>query len=72
MHADNAFDWVLITSPEATSVFLEAWRSGNWACLEDGLSKRGFEVPVEQIDHMVLKLALAAPVVTIDSPSVVR
>jgi uroporphyrinogen-III synthase len=24
--ADNAFDWVVITSPEAGSVFLEAWR----------------------------------------------
>ncbi|MCI22514.1 uroporphyrinogen-III synthase chloroplastic-like, partial [Trifolium medium] len=22
----NAFDWVVITSPEAGSVFLEAWR----------------------------------------------
>lgn len=24
--ADNAFDWVIITSPEAGSVFLEAWK----------------------------------------------
>ena len=26
MAADSAFDWIVITSPEAGSVFLEAWK----------------------------------------------
>lgn len=26
MAADTAFDWIVITSPEAGSVFLEAWK----------------------------------------------
>ncbi|XP_020218441.1 uroporphyrinogen-III synthase, chloroplastic [Cajanus cajan] len=141
---DNAFDWVVITSPEAGSVFLEAWRAsgmphvkigvvgagtvsifkealqssnqsldiafvpsratgkvfatelpkiGNKCTvlypasakasneIEEGLSNRGFEVtrmntyttvPVQHVDQMVLKLALAAPVVTVASPSSIR
>ncbi|KAG5048128.1 hypothetical protein AAZX31_04G036600 [Glycine max] len=141
---DNAFDWVVITSPEAGSVFLEAWRSsgmphvkigvvgagtasifkealqssnrsidiafvpskatgkvlatelpkiGNKCTvlypasakasneIEEGLSNRGFEVtrmntyttvPVQHVDHTVLKIALAAPVVTVASPSSIR
>ncbi|XP_027904481.1 uroporphyrinogen-III synthase, chloroplastic [Vigna unguiculata] len=141
---DNAFDWVVITSPEAGSVFLEAWRAsgmphvkigvvgtgtasifeetlqssnrsldiafvpsratgkvlatelpktGNKCTvlypasakasneIEDGLSKRGFEVtrmntyttvPVQHVDHMVLKLAFDAPVLTAASPSAIR
>ncbi|KAJ1397421.1 Tetrapyrrole biosynthesis, uroporphyrinogen III synthase [Sesbania bispinosa] len=142
--SDNAFDWVVITSPEAGSVFLEAWRaagmphvrigvvgsgtasifkealqSSNQSLniafapskatgkvlatelpkirnkstvlypasakasneIEEGLSNRGFEVtrmntyttiPVQHVDHMVLKQALAAPVVTVASPSAIR
>ncbi|KAL9312984.1 hypothetical protein ACSQ67_018436 [Phaseolus vulgaris] len=166
---DNAFDWVVITSPEAGSVFLEAWRAsgmphvkigvvgtgtasifeetlqssnlsldiafvpsratgkvlatelpkiGNKCTvlypasakagneIEDGLSNRGFEVtrmntytttrvsylcvsiferftasptlkllcqvPVQHVDHTVLKLALDAPVLTVASPSAIR
>ncbi|KAL2346383.1 hypothetical protein Fmac_000383 [Flemingia macrophylla] len=141
---DNAFDWVVITSPEAGSVFLEAWRAsgmphakigvvgagtasifkealqssnrsldiafvpskatgkvlatelpkiGNKCTvlypasakasneIEEGLSNRGFKVtrmntyttvPVQHVDHMVLKLAIAAPVVTVASPSSIR
>jgi uroporphyrinogen-III synthase len=26
MAADSAFDWIIVTSPEAGSVFLEAWK----------------------------------------------
>jgi uroporphyrinogen-III synthase len=26
MAADTAFDWIVITSPQAGSVFLEAWK----------------------------------------------
>lgn len=142
--SDNAFDWVVITSPEAGSVFLEAWRaagmprvrigvvgsgtasifkeallSSNQSLdvafspskatgkvlaielpkiankttilypasakasneIEEGLSSRGFEVtrmntyttvPVQHVDQMVLKQALAAPVVTVASPSSIR
>ncbi|XP_027353764.1 uroporphyrinogen-III synthase, chloroplastic [Abrus precatorius] len=142
--SDNAFDWVVITSPEAGSVFLEAWRAsgmphvkvgvvgagtasifkeasqslsqsldiaftpskatgkvlatelpkvGNKCTvlypasakaskeIEEGLSNRGFEVtrmntyttvPVQHVDHVVLKQALAAPVVTVASPSAIR
>ncbi|XLR32291.1 hypothetical protein S83_060191, partial [Arachis hypogaea] len=49
--------------------------------IEEGLSKRGFEVirmniyttvPVQNVDQMVLKQALAAPVVTVASPSAIR
>ncbi|XP_061343202.1 uroporphyrinogen-III synthase, chloroplastic isoform X2 [Gastrolobium bilobum] len=141
---DNAFDWIVITSPEAGSVFLEAWRVagmphvkvgvvgagtasilkealqsskqsldiafapskatgkilatelpkiGNKSTvlypasakasneIEEGLSNRGFEVtrmstyttvPIQHVDHMVLKQALSAPVVTVASPSAIR
>ncbi|KAG5030682.1 hypothetical protein JHK85_014664 [Glycine max] len=49
--------------------------------IEEGLSNRGFEVtrmntyttvPVQHVDHTVLKIALAAPVVTVASPSSIR
>ncbi|RYQ79497.1 hypothetical protein S245_012390 [Arachis hypogaea] len=49
--------------------------------IEEGLSKRGFEVirmntytmvPVQNVDEMVLKQALASPVVTVASPSAIR
>ncbi|PNY01361.1 uroporphyrinogen-III synthase chloroplastic-like [Trifolium pratense] len=49
--------------------------------IEEGLSSRGFEVtrmntyttvPVQHVDQMVLKQALAAPVVTVASPSSIR
>ncbi|CAL5204652.1 unnamed protein product [Lathyrus oleraceus] len=142
--SDNAFDWIIITSPEAGSVFLEAWKTagmprtrigvvgsgtasifkeallssnksldvafspskatgkvlatelpkiGNKTTIlypasakasneiEEGLSSRGFEVtrmntyttvPVQHVDQMVLKQALAAPVVTVASPSAIR
>ncbi|KAL1344169.1 hypothetical protein HN51_018040 [Arachis hypogaea] len=142
--SDNVFDWIVITSPEAGSVFLEAWRAagmphvkigvvgagtasifkeamqssnqlldvafapskatgkvlaaelpkiGNKTTvlypasekasneIEEGLSKRGFEVirmntyttvPVQNVDQIVLKQALAAPVVTVASPSAIR
>ncbi|KAE9609386.1 hypothetical protein Lal_00019998 [Lupinus albus] len=142
--SDHAFDWIIITSPEAGSVFLEAWRaagmphvkigvvgagtasifkevlqsseqsldvaftpskatgvtlaaelpkSGNKSTvlypasakasheIEEGLSSRGFEVtrmntyttvPVQYVDQIVLRQALAAPVVTVASPSAIR
>ncbi|KAI5656184.1 hypothetical protein M9H77_24977 [Catharanthus roseus] len=139
------FDWIVITSPEAGSVFLDAWISagnpsvrvavvgagtastfegisrplreyldvafapskatgkvlaselpncGNARCavlypasakasneIEEGLSKRGFEVtrlntyttaPVNHVDPKVLNQALTAPVVAVASPSAVR
>ncbi|CAL0319025.1 unnamed protein product [Lupinus luteus] len=140
----NAFDWIIITSPEAGSVFLEAWRAAGMPHvkigvvgagtasifkealqssersldvaftpskatgvtlaaelpkigikpavlypasakasheIEEGLSSRGFEVtrmntyttvPVQHVDQIVLRQALAAPVVTVASPSAIR
>ncbi|CAL8102228.1 unnamed protein product [Prunus armeniaca] len=143
--SDTTFDWIVITSPEAGSVFLEAWKAagtpnvkvgvvgagtasifeeviqsskqslnvafvpskatgkvlaselpknGNKKCtvlypasakasneIEEGLSNRGFEVtrlntyttaPVHNVDQMVLKLALSAPVIAVASPSAIR
>ncbi|OIV96356.1 hypothetical protein TanjilG_09783 [Lupinus angustifolius] len=142
--SDNAFDWIIITSPEAGSVFLEAWRAAGMPHvkigvvgagtasifketlqsseqslhvaftpskatgvtlaaelpktgikpavlypasakasheIEEGLSRRGFEVtrmntyttvPVQHVDQIVLRQALAAPVVTVASPSAIR
>ncbi|KAK9163003.1 hypothetical protein Syun_003905 [Stephania yunnanensis] len=142
---DTKFDWVVITSPEAGSVFLSAWRAAgtpkvrvgvvgsgtasifkevmqshqqalsvsfspskatgkvlaselpkfNSRCtvlfpasmkagneIEEGLTDRGFEVvrlntystqvPVQEIDHIVLAEAFSAPVVAVASPSTVR
>ncbi|XP_027089873.1 uroporphyrinogen-III synthase, chloroplastic-like isoform X3 [Coffea arabica] len=143
--SETAFDWVIVTSPEAGTVFLDAWKAagtpnvkvgvvgggtasifekvaqqskqylhvafapskatgkilaselpkhGNERCsvlypasakassdIEEGLSERGFEVirlntyttvPVDQVDQMVLRQALAAPVVAVASPSALR
>ncbi|KAL3505210.1 hypothetical protein ACH5RR_035051 [Cinchona calisaya] len=142
---DTEFDWIIITSPEAGLVFLDAWRAagmpnvkvgvvgggtasvfekiaqpskkyldvafapskatgkvlaselpkfGNERCsvlypasakagseIEEGLSKRGFEVirlntyttvSVDQVDQMVLRWALSAPVVAVASPSALQ
>ncbi|XP_010916652.1 uroporphyrinogen-III synthase, chloroplastic isoform X1 [Elaeis guineensis] len=142
---DTPFDWIVITSPEAGSVFLDAWKAAgkpkvrigvvgsgtasifhdilqlpdqsleiafspskatgkilalelpkyghkNFTVLypasvkagneiEEGLSGRGFEVmrlntyntvPIQDVDQMVLKQALSAPVVAVASPSAVR
>ncbi|XP_072992583.1 uroporphyrinogen-III synthase, chloroplastic [Typha latifolia] len=139
------FDWVVITSPEAAAVFLEAWKAagnpkvqigvvgagtasifhevlqspdrslevafspskatgkvlaselpkfGQKSCevlypasvkagseIEVGLSNRGFEVtrlntyntvPVQDVDPILLKQALSAPVVAVASPSAIR
>ncbi|KAL1190120.1 Uroporphyrinogen-III synthase [Cardamine amara subsp. amara] len=142
---DKIFDWIIITSPEAGSVFLEAWKAasspevnvgvvgagtarvfeeamqtaegslhvaftpskatgkvlaselpekvgkrssvlypaslkaGN--DIEEGLSKRGFEVlrlntyttiPVQSVESVLLQQALSAPVLSVASPSAVR
>ncbi|XP_038984423.1 uroporphyrinogen-III synthase, chloroplastic [Phoenix dactylifera] len=40
--------------------------------IEEGLSGRGFEVPIQDVDQLVLKQALSAPVVAVASPSAVR
>ncbi|KAK8951800.1 hypothetical protein KSP39_PZI003440 [Platanthera zijinensis] len=142
---DVMFDWIVITSPEAGSVFLEAWKTAGSpnvrigvvgsgtasvfhevlqsgdrhlnvafspskatgkvlaselpkdcsnTCrvlypasvkagteIEEGLSDRGFDVtrlntyntvPVQEIDHVVLKQALSVPVVAVASPSAIR
>ncbi|XP_052202079.1 uroporphyrinogen-III synthase, chloroplastic isoform X3 [Diospyros lotus] len=142
---DNTFDWIIITSPEAGRLFLDAWKvagapkvkigvvgsgtasifeevelssknsidvtfapskatgkvlalelpkHGNKKCtvlypasakasteIEEGLSNRGFEVtrlntyttvPVHHVDHLLLRLAVSAPVVAVASPSAVR
>ncbi|PKA52972.1 Uroporphyrinogen-III synthase, chloroplastic [Apostasia shenzhenica] len=141
---DFIFDWIVITSPEAGTVFLEAWKTAGSpkvrigvvgagtssvfhellqspdrtleiafspskakgkvlalelpcygdSCkvlypaslkagndIEEGLTARGFEVvrlntydtaPVQQVDHVILKQALSAPVVAVASPSAVR
>uniref|UniRef100_A0A1J3HF42 Uroporphyrinogen-III synthase n=1 Tax=Noccaea caerulescens TaxID=107243 RepID=A0A1J3HF42_NOCCA len=142
---DKSFDWIIITSPEAGSVFLEAWKAasspkvkvgvvgGGTARvfeeamqsakgllqvaftpskatgkvlaselpenvgkrssvlypaslkasneIEEGLSRRGFEVlrlntyttvPVQSVDAMLLQQALSAPVLSVASPSAVR
>ncbi|RZC67258.1 hypothetical protein C5167_010948 [Papaver somniferum] len=39
---------------------------------ETGLTARGFEVPVYDVDQMVLAQALSAPVVAVASPSAIR
>nr|XP_048331079.1 uroporphyrinogen-III synthase, chloroplastic isoform X2 [Ziziphus jujuba var. spinosa] len=149
--SDTEFDWIVITSPEAGSIFLEGWKAagtpdvkvavvgagtasifdevmrsstksldvafvpskatgkvlaselpksghakctvlypasakaskeiGLWNYSEEGLSDRGFEVtrlntyttgPVHDVDQIVLKQALSAPVITVASPSAVR
>nr|XP_029121454.1 uroporphyrinogen-III synthase, chloroplastic isoform X3 [Elaeis guineensis] len=142
---DTVFDWIVITSPEAGEVFLDAWRaagkptvqigvvgSGTASIfhdilqlpgqslkiafspskatgkvlalelpkfshrnctvlypaslkagneIEEGLSDRGFEVTrlntyntvaIQDVDQMVLKQVLCAPVVAVASPSAVR
>ncbi|KAG1330730.1 Uroporphyrinogen-III synthase, chloroplastic [Cocos nucifera] len=142
---DTMFDWIVITSPEAGEVFLDAWRaagkptvqigvvgSGTASIfhdilqlpdqslkiafspskatgevlalelpkfshrnctvlypaslkagneIEEGLSDRGFEVirlntydtvAIQDVDQMVLKQALSAPVIAVASPSAVR
>ncbi|KAK2992305.1 hypothetical protein RJ640_020298 [Escallonia rubra] len=139
---DAAFDWIIITSPEAGLVFLDAWKAagtpkvkvavvgagtasifeeaaqssinvafapskatgkvfaselpkeGDKRCtvlypasakagseIEEGLSKRGFEVtrlntyttvPVSHVDQMVFEQALSAPVIAVASPSALR
>ncbi|XP_052202078.1 uroporphyrinogen-III synthase, chloroplastic isoform X2 [Diospyros lotus] len=110
---DNTFDWIIITSPEAGRLFLDAWKvagapkvkigvvgSGTASIFEEvelssknsidvtfapskeeGLSNRGFEVtrlntyttvPVHHVDHLLLRLAVSAPVVAVASPSAVR
>ncbi|CAF2049289.1 hypothetical protein HID58_035971 [Brassica napus] len=142
---DKSFDWIIITSPQAASVFLEAWKA---ACspkvkvgvvgagtarifdepvqasqgqlhlaftpskatgkvlaselpdnvgksssvlypaslkasneIEEGLSRRGFEVlrlntyttvPVQSVDATLLQQALSAPVLSVASPSAIR
>ncbi|WJX36287.1 uroporphyrinogen-III synthase [Trifolium repens] len=38
---DNAFDWVVITSPEAGSVFLEAWRAAGMPHVRIGVVGSG-------------------------------
>ncbi|PNX97639.1 uroporphyrinogen-III synthase chloroplastic-like, partial [Trifolium pratense] len=38
---DNAFDWVVITSPEAGSVFLEAWRAAGMPRVRIGVVGSG-------------------------------
>ncbi|XP_059637099.1 uroporphyrinogen-III synthase, chloroplastic isoform X2 [Cornus florida] len=143
--SNTAFDWIVITSPEAGLVFLDAWKAagtpnvkvgvvgagtasifeeasqsskrslhvaftpskatgkvlaselpklGNKKCavlypasakagseIEEGLSSRGFQVtrlntyttvPVHDVDQLVLKQALSAPVVAVASPSAAR
>ncbi|PIN19099.1 Uroporphyrinogen-III synthase [Handroanthus impetiginosus] len=143
--SSTSFDWIIITSPEAGVVFLDAWKNagtpkvrvgvvgdgtarvfekivpsakqnlnmafipskatarvlaaelpncGNSRCtvlypasarasndIEDGLTKRGFEVtrlnsyttaPVSHVDQMVLERALVAPVIAVASPSAIR
>ncbi|KAM7521040.1 hypothetical protein LguiB_020002 [Lonicera macranthoides] len=143
--SETTFDWIIITSPEAGLVFLEAWKAagtpnvkvavvgggtasifeevsdsskqfldvaftpskatgkvlaselpkhGDRKCrvlypasakasneIEEGLSKRGFEVTrlntyttvsVNHVDKMVFEQALAAPVVAVASPSALR
>ncbi|KAG0480328.1 hypothetical protein HPP92_011186 [Vanilla planifolia] len=150
---DVMFDWIVITSPEAGSVFLEAWRAagspraqigvvGTGTAsvfhevsqlpdrtldvafflqklmlnlirsatgkalaselpkngdrtykvlypasvkadneIEEGLSNRGFEVtrlntyntvPVQEVEQVILKQAISAPVVAVASPSAIR
>ncbi|XP_019152742.1 PREDICTED: uroporphyrinogen-III synthase, chloroplastic isoform X1 [Ipomoea nil] len=142
---ENTFDWIVITSPEAGLVFLDAWKVAgtpnvriavvgagtasifdevtqsskryldvafapskatgkvlalelpkqeNKRCtvlypasakasgeIEEGLSKRGFEVtrlntyttaPIQHVDEALLKIALCAPVVAVASPSAIR
>ncbi|KAF3493931.1 hypothetical protein DY000_02056973 [Brassica cretica] len=142
---DKSFDWIIITSPQAASVFLEAWKA---ACspkvkvgvvgagtarifdeplqasqgalhlaftpskatgkvlaselpdnvgktssvlypaslkasneIEEGLSRRGFDVlrlntyttvPVQSVDATLLQQALSAPVLSVASPSAIR
>ncbi|EOA27548.1 hypothetical protein CARUB_v10023687mg [Capsella rubella] len=143
--SDKSFDWIIITSPEAGSVFLEAWKAASSPKvqvgvvgagtarvfeearqltegllhvaftpskatgkvlaselpvkvgkrssvlypaslkagndIEEGLSKRGFEVtrlntyttvPVQNVDTVLLKEALSAPVLSVASPSAIR
>ncbi|KFK33768.1 hypothetical protein AALP_AA5G057600 [Arabis alpina] len=142
---DKSFDWIIITSPEAASVFLEAWKAASSPKvrvgvvgagtarvfaeamqsaegplhvaftpskatgkvlaselpenvgkrssvlypaslkasndIEEGLSRRGFEVlrlntyttvPVQTVDAMLLQQALSAPVLSVASPSALR
>ncbi|ONL94371.1 Uroporphyrinogen-III synthase chloroplastic [Zea mays] len=40
--------------------------------IEDVLSERGFDVPVEDVDPLTLNLAISAPVVALASPSALR
>ncbi|KQK23240.1 uroporphyrinogen-III synthase, chloroplastic isoform X2 [Brachypodium distachyon] len=40
--------------------------------IQNGLSARGFEVPIQDVDSQILKLALSAPVVAVASPSALR
>ncbi|XP_010472682.1 PREDICTED: uroporphyrinogen-III synthase, chloroplastic isoform X1 [Camelina sativa] len=143
--SDKSFDWIIITSPEAGSVFLEAWKAASYPKvqigvvgagtarvfeearqstegllhvaftpskatgkvlaselpekvgkrssvlypaslkagndIEEGLSNRGFEVtrlntyttvPVHNVDTVLLKEALSAPVLSVASPSAIR
>lgn len=142
--SETKFDWIIITSPEAGAVFLDAWRAagnphvkigvvgsgtgsifedvnqsspvidvafapskatgkvlaselprcGDENCtvlypasvkasneVEEGLLSRGFHVtrlntyttvPVHHVDQEILKVALAAPVIAVASPSAIR
>ncbi|XP_019084460.1 PREDICTED: uroporphyrinogen-III synthase, chloroplastic-like isoform X2 [Camelina sativa] len=90
---DKSFDWIIITSPEAGSVFLEAWKAASspkvqigvvgagtarvfeeamqsaegllhvafTPSIEDGLSKRGFEV-FRLNTYTTVSLTLTRPV----------
>ncbi|KAL9250496.1 Uroporphyrinogen-III synthase, chloroplastic-like protein [Drosera capensis] len=127
--AETNFDWIIITSPEAGAVFLDAWRaagnphvkigvvgSGTGSIFEDvnqsspvidvafapskatgkvlasELPRCGdanctvlypasfkasnevvrLQVPVHHVDQEILKVALAAPVIAVASPSAIR
>ncbi|XP_006830088.2 uroporphyrinogen-III synthase, chloroplastic [Amborella trichopoda] len=41
MLSDNTFDWVIITSPEAGSVFLDAWREAGYPKVQIGVVGAG-------------------------------
>ncbi|RVX14950.1 Uroporphyrinogen-III synthase, chloroplastic [Vitis vinifera] len=49
MAADTAFDWIIITSPEAGLVFLEAWKAAGAPCVKVGVVGSGTQSVFEEV-----------------------
>ncbi|CBI19567.3 hypothetical protein VitviT2T_027615 [Vitis vinifera] len=47
--SDTAFDWIIITSPEAGLVFLEAWKAAGAPCVKVGVVGSGTQSVFEEV-----------------------